>query len=81
MISIRFFPGVLRATFPAVSRGAVAAVVVGCALMAPLRSEDAVPMPPFRPYVDMKTFMIHVHACGDHHMAGQWGRNRRQGRA
>jgi len=60
MISMRFFPGGLRATFPAVSRGAVAAVVVGCALMAPLRGEDAVPMPPFRPYVDMKTFMEHV---------------------
>jgi len=56
MIGLRFFPGVLRATFPAVSRGAVAAVVVGCALMAP----DAVPMAPFRPYVDMKTFMEHV---------------------
>ena len=60
MISMRFFPGVLRAIFPAVSRGAVAAVVVGCALMAPLRGENAVPMPPFRPYIDMKTFMEHV---------------------
>ena len=60
MISTRVFPGVLCATFPAVSRGAVAAVVVGCALMAPSRGEDAVPMPPFRPYVDMKTFMEHV---------------------
>ncbi len=47
-------------TFPRVARGSVAAIVVGCALMSPSRGEDAAPMPPFRPYVDMKTFMEHV---------------------
>src|SRR5271169_3110025 len=47
-------------TFPEVARGAVAAIVVGCALMSPSRGEDAAPMPPFRPHVDMKTFMEHV---------------------
>jgi hypothetical protein len=51
---------VLRATFSVVAHGAVAGVVAGCALMAPSRGEDATPMPPFRQYVDMKTFMEHV---------------------
>jgi hypothetical protein len=60
MISIGCFPRVLRRTFPAGSLGAVAAIVVGCVLASPSRGEDVVPMPPFRPYVDMKTFMEHV---------------------
>jgi hypothetical protein len=60
MISMRFFPGVLRRTFRKVCRGAVAAVVVGGALLSSSRGEDAVPMPPFQAYVDMKTFMEHV---------------------
>jgi hypothetical protein len=61
MIGMRFFPGVLRRTFPGACLGAVAVIVVGCALASPSRGEDvAPPMPPFRPYVDMKTFMEHV---------------------
>jgi hypothetical protein len=60
MIRMGFFPGVLRATFSVVARGAVAVGVVGCALTAPSRGEDVPPMPPFRPYVDMKTFTEHV---------------------
>jgi hypothetical protein len=59
-LDMGFFPGVLRRTVLRVSRGAVAGVVIAGALMAPVRGDDAVPMPPFRAYVDMKTFMEHV---------------------
>jgi len=37
-----------------------AAAVIACAAVSPSTGEDGVPMPPFRPYVDMKTFMEHV---------------------
>jgi hypothetical protein len=61
MISIGCFPRALGRTFPGGSLGAVAAIVVGCVLASPpSRGDDAVPMPPFRAYVDMKTFMEHV---------------------
>jgi len=39
------------------SRGVVAAALVACAAASPSAGEDA---SPFRPYVDMKTFMEHV---------------------
>jgi len=39
------------------SRGMVAAALVACAAASPSVGEDA---SPFRPYVDMKTFMEHV---------------------
>jgi hypothetical protein len=48
MIGVRFLPGVF------------AAVVVACAVASPSMGEDTAPMPPFQPYVDMKTFMDHV---------------------
>ena len=48
MLSIRFLPCV------------VAAAVAACAIVSPSMGEDAAPMPPFQPHVDMKTFMVHV---------------------
>ena len=48
MISIRRFPSV------------IAAVVVACAAASPSISDDAAPISPFQPHVDMKTFMEHV---------------------
>jgi hypothetical protein len=48
MIGIRHFPG------------AVIAVVVTWLAASPSVSDDAVPVSPFRPHVDMKTFMEHV---------------------
>ena len=48
MISIRRFPSV------------IAAVVVACAAASPSISDDAAPISPFQPHVDMKTFMKHV---------------------
>jgi hypothetical protein len=48
MISIRFFAGVF------------AAVVVAGAVASPSMGENAAPVAPFQPYVDMKTFMEHV---------------------
>ncbi len=48
MIDIRFFPRVF------------AALVLGCAVASPSMCRDLNPMPPFRAYVDMKTFMEHV---------------------
>jgi hypothetical protein len=47
MIGVRFFPSVF------------AAVVVAGAVASPSMCENAAPIPPFRPYVDMKTFMKH----------------------
>jgi hypothetical protein len=47
MMSIRFFPGVFAA-------------VVACAVASPSICENAIPTPPFQPYVDLKTFMEHV---------------------
>ena len=49
MLSIRFLPRVV----------AVAAVAA-CAVVSPSMGDDAAPMPPFQPHVDMKTFMAHV---------------------
>ena len=46
-MSIRFFPGVFAA-------------VVACAVASPSICENAIPTPPFQPYVDLKTFMEHV---------------------
>ncbi len=37
-----------------------AAAVIACAAVSPSAGEDGAPMPPFQPYVDMKTFMEHV---------------------
>jgi hypothetical protein len=48
MVSIRRFPSV------------IAAVVVACAAASPSISDDAAPISPFQPHVDMKTFMEHV---------------------
>jgi hypothetical protein len=48
MIGIRHFPG------------AVIAVVVTWLAASPSVSDDAVPVSPFQPHVDMKTFMEHV---------------------
>ena len=48
MISIRRFPSV------------IAAAVVACAAASPSISDDAAPISPFQPHVDMKTFMEHV---------------------
>jgi hypothetical protein len=48
MISIRRFPSV------------IAAAVVACAAASPSISDDAAPISPFQPHVDMKTFMKHV---------------------
>ena len=45
-MSIRFFPGVFAA--------------VACAVASPSICENAIPTPPFHPYVDLKTFMEHV---------------------
>jgi hypothetical protein len=59
-MSVRFLPVVLRRIAAGLSGGVVAAMVVVCALMSPVHGDDAVPMPPFRAYVDMKTFMEHV---------------------
>jgi hypothetical protein len=36
------------------------AVVMSCVAASPSVSDDAAPMPPFQPHVDMKTFMEHV---------------------
>ena len=36
------------------------ATVLACAAASPSMGEDAVRLPPFQPYVDMKTFMEHV---------------------
>jgi hypothetical protein len=38
----------------------ILAVVITCAAASPSIPEGAVPMPPFQPHVDMKTFMEHV---------------------
>jgi hypothetical protein len=38
----------------------VVAVVLAGLAASPSRSDDATPLPPFRPHVDMKTFMEHV---------------------
>ncbi len=46
-MSIRFFAGVFAA-------------VVACAVASPSICENAIPTPPFHPYVDLKTFMEHV---------------------
>jgi hypothetical protein len=35
-------------------------IVMACAAASPSMSDDAAPTPPFRAYVDMKTFMEHV---------------------
>jgi hypothetical protein len=48
MINIHRFPG------------AMIAVVIGCVAASPSISDDAPPLPPFQPHVDMKTFMEHV---------------------
>jgi hypothetical protein len=40
--------------------GTVLAVLITCAAASPSISEQAAPMPPFQPHVDMKTFMEHV---------------------
>ncbi len=48
MIGIRPFPG------------AVIAVVMTCVAASPSASDDAAPLSPFQPHVDMKTFMEHV---------------------
>jgi hypothetical protein len=40
--------------------GLVAAVAIVCAAASPSISDNATPMPPFEPHVDMKTFMEHV---------------------
>ena len=48
MIGIRLLPGVL------------AMIVVACAVTSPSMGENAAPITPFQPYVDMKTFMDHV---------------------
>jgi hypothetical protein len=48
MMNIRFFSGM------------IAAVVITCAAVSPSRSDDAAGAPPFKAYVDMKTFMEHV---------------------
>ena len=48
MIGIRHFPG------------AVIAVVITCVAALPSASDDAAPVSPFQPHVDMKTFMQHV---------------------
>ena len=48
MIGIRHFPG------------AVIAVVVTWLAASPAASDDAAPVSPFQPHVDMKTFMEHV---------------------
>jgi len=55
MIGIRPFPG------------AVIAVVMTCVAASPSASDDAAPLSPFQPHVDMKTFMEHVLGpAGDH---------------
>jgi hypothetical protein len=48
MIGIRHLPG------------AVIAVVMTCVAASPSASDDAAPVSPFQPHVDMKTFMEHV---------------------
>ena len=48
MIGIRHFPG------------AVIAVVMTCVAVSPSASDDAAPVSPFQPHVDMKTLMEHV---------------------
>jgi hypothetical protein len=48
MMNIRFFSGM------------IAAVVITCAAVSSSRSDDAAGAPPFKAYVDMKTFMEHV---------------------
>ena len=40
--------------------GAVIAVVITCVAASPSASDDAAPVSPFQPHVDMKTFMEHV---------------------
>jgi len=42
------------------ARGAVLAVIVACAGVAPSVADDVTRMPPFQLHVDMKTFMEHV---------------------
>jgi hypothetical protein len=59
-MSMRFLPDVLRPIVPRFSRSAVGAMVIACALISPVHGDDAAQMPPFRAYVDMKTFMEHV---------------------
>jgi hypothetical protein len=39
---------------------AMIALVIACVAASPSISDDAAPMPPFQPHVDMKTFMQHV---------------------
>jgi hypothetical protein len=39
---------------------ATIALVIACVAASPSICDDAAPMPPFRPHVDMKTFMEHV---------------------
>jgi hypothetical protein len=48
MIGIRRFPGI------------IVTVVMACVVASPSMSDDAAPISPFQPHVDMKTFMQHV---------------------
>src|ERR1700737_2443307 len=48
MISIRLTPGI------------IVAIVMTCVAASPSVSDDAAPLSPFQPHVDMKTFMEHV---------------------
>lgn len=58
MIGSRLLAGALFAA--GVTCGAAAAVVMTRGAASPSIADGAVPMPPFQPHVDMKTFMQHV---------------------